>query len=190
MLRLQLKNQNFGKLFVIKFHESRNGRSYWLCRCECGQKLIVRGTHLTCQNQQCCTFCKSLRHGEARKKNTRTTVLYRLWLILKHRKGRCLEWDRFENFRDWMLANGWQKGLWIHRKGDKGIYSPENCYIGTCHEGALGGRSYRAKLIPIEVEEIFQLYKSGNFTQKQLAEKFDVSESSIWSQLHRQKLRL
>lgn len=46
--------QHFGRLTVIAKAPSRNGRSYWLCRCECGNEVIVRGTSLTSGNTKSC----------------------------------------------------------------------------------------------------------------------------------------
>lgn len=36
----------YGKLTVIKRVENRNKDLYWLCRCECGNEVIVRGSYL------------------------------------------------------------------------------------------------------------------------------------------------
>lgn len=43
-----LTNQKFGLLTAIKRAESRNGHTYWLCKCECGQEKEVQTSHLTC----------------------------------------------------------------------------------------------------------------------------------------------
>lgn len=44
---LDLTNQKFGKLTAIKKAPSRNGKTYWLCLCECGNEKEVQTTHLT-----------------------------------------------------------------------------------------------------------------------------------------------
>lgn len=38
-----LSGQRFGKLTVIRFHETRNKHPYYLCKCDCGNETIVRG---------------------------------------------------------------------------------------------------------------------------------------------------
>lgn len=44
---LDLTNQIFGKLTVIKKAPSRNKHTYWLCQCDCGNFKEIQTTHLT-----------------------------------------------------------------------------------------------------------------------------------------------
>lgn len=54
--RTDLTGQVFGKLTVVSYHSSRNGKAMWLCRCECGREKVVsadnlrrgRSTHCGC----------------------------------------------------------------------------------------------------------------------------------------------
>ena len=39
----------------------------------------------------------------------------------------CEEWQRFEPFLEWSLANGHKKGLDLDRKDNDGNYCPSNC---------------------------------------------------------------
>jgi len=39
----------------------------------------------------------------------------------------CDEWDSYEAFRDWSLANGYEEGLSIDRIDNDGNYEPSNC---------------------------------------------------------------
>lgn len=43
---LDLTDQKFGKLTAIERLPSRNGKTYWLCKCECGNRTQVQTGHL------------------------------------------------------------------------------------------------------------------------------------------------
>lgn len=56
---LELIDKVFGKLTVIKKLPSRNGKTYWLCQCECGKISEVQGAHLTGGKIKSCGKCFS-----------------------------------------------------------------------------------------------------------------------------------
>lgn len=66
--RKDLKGQVFGKLTVLSYHHTdKNGQACWLCRCECGNEVIVRGAHLRFNKIQSCgcmnrSIVSNLRH--------------------------------------------------------------------------------------------------------------------------------
>jgi len=39
----------------------------------------------------------------------------------------CSEWQEFRPFYDWSIANGYRRGLTIHRKDNEKGYNPNNC---------------------------------------------------------------
>ena len=43
---IDLTGQKFGRLTVIKRAENKGGKVYWLCKCECGNEKVIRGTSL------------------------------------------------------------------------------------------------------------------------------------------------
>lgn len=47
MRALDIGGQRFGKWLIIGRRGSANGRSMWLCRCECGEERIVSGPDLS-----------------------------------------------------------------------------------------------------------------------------------------------
>ena len=51
---LDLTGQKFGKLTAIKRAQSRNGKTYWLCQCECGNQKEIQTGHLTSGVTQSC----------------------------------------------------------------------------------------------------------------------------------------
>lgn len=79
-------------------------------------------------------------HGDSQNKNSP----YESWKRMRqrcynpnfkpafHRYGGrgikvCLEWQKYESFREWALTNGWKKGLQLDRIDVDGDYSPSNC---------------------------------------------------------------
>jgi len=45
--RLDLGGQRFGRLFVSHFNGTRQSRTYWYCKCDCGNEKVILGTSLT-----------------------------------------------------------------------------------------------------------------------------------------------
>ena len=121
-------------------NDSRNSsrHTYYWFECDCGNTVSVRGDS---KKEYCnigeCKFSKRIMHGKSR------TPLYSTWEGIRARLynenakaystygakniSMCEEWENFENFEKWSLANGWKKGLTIDRKKIEENYSPENC---------------------------------------------------------------
>ena len=54
-----LTGQKFGKLTVIKRVENDiYGAAKWLCKCDCGEELIVQGNVLRNNKVTCCNTCR------------------------------------------------------------------------------------------------------------------------------------
>lgn len=147
---IDLTGKRFGNLTVVKLYDKRkrnNGGKeyYWLCKCDCGKKTIVRGATLKNGATQSCG-CKQ--RQIAIKVNTRHgqgyTKLYKVYFSMKQRclnpknkafayyGGRgikiCNEWiEDYTNFYNWAIANGYKKGLSIDRIDVDGNYEPSNC---------------------------------------------------------------
>ena len=153
-----IRGQKFGRLTALEPLKERHkrGEVVWRCICECGTFTEVRGGPLRCGNTRSCG-CFRYKHGESLQYSSKLyrngTPLYRKWINMRRRcyslkstqyewygeKGIsvCDEWlNDFISFRDWANANGYKKGLSIHRENRDGDYEPSNCEFITKSEHA------------------------------------------------------
>lgn len=145
-----LTGRRFGRLTVLSRAENRNGVTYWLCKCDCGNEKEIRASHLKDGGTTSCgCYCEEVREEfykirDARPRSTRKQErLYRIWKGLRSRcnnknypkhsryGGRgitvCKEWDDYLVFKIWALENGYSDELQIDRIDNDGNYGPSNC---------------------------------------------------------------
>lgn len=145
-----LTNKKFGRLTVVALsHKDEYRQYYWLCQCECGKMVTVRGKSLTRGTTKSCGCLiyesHNVKHGMKR------TRLYRIWSGIKSRcctlsnpsydryGGRGItidsEWKcNFISFYNWAIANGYNDTLSIDRIDVNGNYEPSNCRWATPKE--------------------------------------------------------
>lgn len=144
--KVDLTGQRFGRLTVLEFVPVPcTKRSYWKCRCDCGNEKTVETQKLLLFSTKSCGCLKIERIiKQSTKHGGKSTRLYEIYKSMRQRclnsnnphycdyGGRgitiCKEWENdFTAFRDWALSNGYADNLSIDRiDNDKG-YFPENC---------------------------------------------------------------
>lgn len=135
---------------AIKFigeHRYPNGErgEEWLCKCDCGNELVVLKKNLLNGNTQSCGCTRALSNASRLTTHgAKNTKLYAIWCSMKdrctrnnnkdfeHYGGRgikvCEEWMRdFSAFRDWAIESGYNQNLTIDRINVNGNYCPDNC---------------------------------------------------------------
>ena len=144
-----LTNGKYGRLTCVEIvGRYEKGRcALWRCRCDCGNESIVRSNSLLTGNVKSCGCLQrevARRLGrESRKHGMIHSKVYKSWAHMKERclnpkakdyknyGGRgiavCEEWQKFELFYEWAMANGYRDGLTIERKDNNGNYEPGNC---------------------------------------------------------------
>ena len=144
-----IRGQKYGKLTVREFHHSDKVTTFWLCDCECG-KATVKSLHQIKYGRPSNCGCVPKNNNRPKRNNVSThhmsgTRLHKIWKSIRkrcnctntaYREYRdyyargirvCEEWDDFEAFYKWAMANGYKDNLSIDRIDVNGNYEPCNC---------------------------------------------------------------
>ena len=155
MIITDLTGHKFYNLTVVDLDHKENGKSFWLCKCDCGNNKIIRGDHLTSGAVHSCGCKKKKQITNLNRTKTRHgqwgTRLYGIWNGMKERCNNCNcssypdywgrgikvceEWNNdFSTFYSWSLQHGYADDLSIDRIDVNGNYEPNNCRWITLQE--------------------------------------------------------
>lgn len=152
----------FGKLTVIGLSHSKEKRSFWFCRCECGNETIARKDALSNGHTQSCGCLRRGVVSEISRAHGMTMGLkrcepeYNIWRAMMSRcfnpknehyqdyGGRgifvCDEWRCYENFYNDMGSRPTKEHSIDRSNNDLG-YSKDNCRWATKVEQATNKRN-------------------------------------------------
>lgn len=152
----------FGRLTVLeRAANTASGQIRWICKCVCGNKVIVQATNLKSgATKSCGCLNREKRRTSRRTHGLHKHPLYQVWKDMRRRcraknhhafadyGGRgirvCAEWEsNFSEFYKWAMTKGYRPGLSVDRKENNGPYSPENCQFSTRIEQNNNKRSNR-----------------------------------------------
>ena len=133
---IDLCGQRFGRLVVVDCAAKINGRSAFICQCDCGNMITTTSNSLQQgKTASCGCIRKELSAAQAEKAGTARgkqlikhglsgTRLYNIWKSMRERcnnpkdrfyseyGGRgisvCPEWDEYINFHNWAMATGYE----------------------------------------------------------------------------------
>lgn len=150
-----ITGEKFGRLTVIKKCGLDSSGCYtWLCRCDCGNEIVVTGASLRRGSTKSCGCYKIDMITSHKMTKTR---FYHVWQGMcarcnnknskayKNYGGRgisvCDRWKKFENFKEDMYesylkhVNGYsEKNTTLDRTDVNGNYCKENCRWATWEE--------------------------------------------------------
>lgn len=190
MASLDITGNRFGHLTAIRGERrvAPNGarRTYWMCRCECGNEYTAPLTGLRNGQTRSCG-CKIDHRSIAMKHGHSYSRTYSIWSGIRHRcnsknneafryyGGRgisiCARWDRYENFLADMGEPPSLKHT-VERRDVNGNYEPSNCFWATRKEQSRNRRVNR-----------FITYEGSQMCLKEATERAGLKYQTVYMRL-------
>lgn len=96
----------------------------------------------------------------------------------------CKEWEQFSNFKIWALENGFQEGLEIDRKDNKGNYEPSNCrwvtrLVNNCNRSNTIFVTYLDETLPLPLlaEKLGWEFKKYDLIRRRLKRGWSIDKA-------------
>jgi hypothetical protein len=198
MKLMDLSGMKFERLEVIRRAEKPNSKNYhWLCRCDCGNEIIVSTSNLCSGNTKSCGCLNSeLSTLRSATHNLSKSRLYNIYCGMKqrcydtnssnyHNYGArgirvCDEWLRdFTTFYKWSLRNKYCGNLSIDRIDNDGNYEPSNCRWATRVEQANNKSNSRIFTIDGKTQTVSQWARDYGLTADLVYSRMYKSKWSI-----------
>lgn len=143
-MKHNLEGERFGYLVVISKASSNNRGNSWLCKCDCGNEVVLRQSYLlSSKNRNSTRSCGC----KAKRQNGDSLRFSRLYSIYTGMLQRCYypltgsynyygekgiqvcdEWrNSWKLFSEWAFQNGYKNNLSLDRIDAAKNYEPNNC---------------------------------------------------------------
>ena len=186
-----LTGKRFGQLLVVKRAKNKiqggQKKTAWICKCDCGNKIIVTGENLKNKITKSCGCLRGENH------HMRNTRLYSIYTNMKTRCKNnnsstyryygerginvCEEWDNsFSVFMDWAIKNGYNDNLTLDRINVNDGYNPSNCRWVTIEMQANNKRN-----------NIYYTYMGETHTIAEWAKILPISKKNVYQRIERGK---
>lgn len=194
------RGQRFGKVVVTEFDHSDGVLTWWRCKCDCGNEVILNTHQLTHHYVPSCG-CVPRYKNRPKRNNVRThhmagTKIYKIWKSMRKRcncknssskeyqnyskRGIsiCDEWNDFENFYKWAIENGYDENApkgqcTLDRIDVNGNYEPSNCRWTNLKQQARNRR-----------KTVYLTYDGETKALTEWCEVFGLNKKTVYGRFH------
>ena len=181
-----LSGQKFNRLTVLyRSGTDPNGAARWMCLCECGNEVCVRGASLRNGHTKSCGCLQKEAAKEVgssiKTHGLRHTRLYGIWagMIQRCEHKNVSPTIYLKEFYEWSMSHGYSENLTIDRIDNDNGYSPQNCRWVTNTEQQNNTR----KNLHIDIE-------GQIVSPKDAAEILGISLSTVYKRNNRTRKRV